>query len=332
MKKKLLLTALVAVMAFTLCGCSSQSENDSNETTNIDNGQKIDTSNINYDYKLDTNASYQGVSLMVDKNWIINSPQSYNYYVKPDDQNTHFSIQTVKYGQTKTLNEAWSEFTTGSKEPETISEWSEDGIDYQIGIVDDNKNDEFAYWLLSGFDSSNDKGFLLWLTPNSDYWNKEQSEKLFYDVVDTVSYDSSKTTIDYKEEFKKQNEDKDESNKTDNNPGSSKDNPVKFTYDWYKGNSLNREGKWTVAPCMITNSFQDSGERYLVATLANDDATLSDIEILVPPSEDGITDDIEVGDVIVLLGTTDEMMKVSIGNNDLGFIPTINPVEIEVAP
>lgn len=111
-----------------------------------------------------------------------------------------------------------------------------------------------------------------------------------------------------------------------------REHPKKFDYDWYKSGTFHsRDGAWTVMACMITNEFKQDGDKYYIATVANDDATLSDVDVLILPSENGVEDEITTGDVITLLGTTSEMMKVSIEGNDLGYLPSINPVEITVA-
>lgn len=322
MKKKLLITALVAVFALCLVGCS-------------DNQAQEDADSL-------TEASLYWMNYKVPANWSEDtSDGSFSNTYKSDNGSTAvFSIQAgVDFpdDHKEYLDSLISDlnnqgFSTFENEQESTLGNSPKYI-YDIGAS--NQNGDFkgkACFILNGHALY----YAIVCSPSDLY---DDYSNLINQIVESINFDetseplgSTDTDDSSGNSSDSKNTTKDESKKTNNKPGSSKDNPVKFTYDWYKGNSLNREGKWTVAPCMITNSFQYSGERYLVATLANDDATLSDIEILVPPSEDGITDDIEVGDVIVLLGTTDEMMKVSIGNNDLGFIPTINPVEIEVAP
>ena len=111
-----------------------------------------------------------------------------------------------------------------------------------------------------------------------------------------------------------------------------KDHPKKFDYEWYKSGQFHaRDGAWTVMACVITNSFTNNNEEYYVATVANDDATLSDVDVLILPSTTGVEDGLSVGDVITLLGTTDEMTQVTIGKTYQKNLPSINPVEIQIA-
>lgn len=113
----------------------------------------------------------------------------------------------------------------------------------------------------------------------------------------------------------------------------SKDHPKKFDYDWYKSGQLNsRDGAWVAAACMVSIAFQHDGERYLVATIANDDATLSDHDVLLQEKSGISFESYEEGSVLTILGTTEEMKQVSIGKNYSEWLPTINVVEVMEAP
>lgn len=112
----------------------------------------------------------------------------------------------------------------------------------------------------------------------------------------------------------------------------SREHPKKFDYDWYKRNKNNRGGEWVVAACMVSKTFQSDGEQYLVATIANDDATLSEHDVLLRATEEASLDNIVEGDVLAILGTTDEMLEVTLGKSYQEWLPTINVVQVDVAP
>ncbi|BAK45570.1 hypothetical protein [Eggerthella sp. YY7918] len=107
---------------------------------------------------------------------------------------------------------------------------------------------------------------------------------------------------------------------------------MKFDYDWYKSNRNNREGVWIATACMVVKTFQSDGELYLVATIANDDATLSNHDVLLQATEEVSFDEVIDGDVLAILGTTEEMNQVTIGKSYSEWLPTINVAEMEVAP
>ncbi|WP_158295196.1 FIVAR domain-containing protein [Eggerthella lenta] len=112
-----------------------------------------------------------------------------------------------------------------------------------------------------------------------------------------------------------------------------RDHPQKFDYDRYKaGNYHARDGEWVAAACMVSRTFQSDGERLLVATIANDDATLSDHDVLLQSTEEASFDGIEEGDVLAILGSTEEMKQVTIGKSYQEWLPTINVVQVDVAP
>ena len=107
----------------------------------------------------------------------------------------------------------------------------------------------------------------------------------------------------------------------------------KFAYEWYKaGDRYKRDGTWTTAACMVKSTFNDGENRLLVATIANDDASLSDCDVLLQPTNSASFDEIDQGDVLAILGTTEEMKVVTIGKTYKETLPVINVVELEIAP
>ena len=113
----------------------------------------------------------------------------------------------------------------------------------------------------------------------------------------------------------------------------SREHPKKFDYDQYKAGYLDaRDGAWVAAACMVWKTFQSDGEQYLVATIANDDATLSEHDVLLRATGEAPLDDVVEGDVLAILGTTDEMLQVTLGKNYKEWLPTINVVQADVAP
>lgn len=195
-----------------MSGCSDQTQENDNPYTN---------------YELSTVTTYQGVSIFVDKNWEISSPEPYYYYIHIDDNNSHFSIQTSTKGDTKDLDTAWKAYTTGDITPEVSKSWSEDGIDYQLGKVY-NESDQ-VFWLMTGIETATNKGFFFWLTPDGDTWSEDQSEKVFDDVSDTLTYNPSLTFLDYHEAAKQ------------NNPSSASNKPSSTTDNASEDDSDSRE-------------------------------------------------------------------------------------------
>lgn len=112
-----------------------------------------------------------------------------------------------------------------------------------------------------------------------------------------------------------------------------REHPQKFDYDRYKAGGYHaRDGEWVAAACMVSKTFQSEGEQYLVATIANDDATLSEHDVLLRATEEASLDDVVEGDVLAILGTTDEMLEVTLGKSYQEWLPTINVVQVDVAP
>lgn len=112
-----------------------------------------------------------------------------------------------------------------------------------------------------------------------------------------------------------------------------REHPKKFAYEWYKaGDRYKRDGTWTTAACMVKSTFNDGENRLLVATIANDDASLSDCDVLLQPTNSASFDEIDQGDVLAILGTTEEMKVVTIGKTYKETLPVINVVELEIAP
>lgn len=112
----------------------------------------------------------------------------------------------------------------------------------------------------------------------------------------------------------------------------SRDHPKKFDYDWYKNNSGNvRDGSWVAAACIVSITFQDDGERYLIATIANDDASLSNHDVLLQATKTASLDDYAAGSVLAIVGVTEEMKHVTTGSYS-EYLPTINVVEVQEAP
>ncbi|MDN0056350.1 hypothetical protein [Collinsella ihumii] len=105
----------------------------------------------------------------------------------------------------------------------------------------------------------------------------------------------------------------------------------KFTYDWYMENNYHREGAHVGAAGMVTTTFRDDSNRYLVVTLANDDATLSDNDVLIMPSSRDDLESYAVGDVLAIFGTTYQIQVVSTSDGYSGNLPAIIAVEIRVA-
>lgn len=214
MNTRTVVALLSIVMSIsTLSGCQSGS-NTSEPAPTAEQNSSQDSQSA-HSYTLDTNYCYQGVSIKGDASWSINQPKDYNYYVHIDKpNNSHITIQTALHGQTKTLTDAWAEYTNASDGPETIDSWESDGVIYNTGCYDD------SYLMMSGYESATGKGFLLWITFDTDSWTSGQAEKLFEGIVESLTYDPSQTTIDYKDAFRSGNS-QDTPNTGSGDPGSS---------------------------------------------------------------------------------------------------------------
>lgn len=188
------LVAALALSLSALPGCGVSQVDSSTESESETSASQKNELTDDFDF--------QGVSIKVDPSWRVVSPSEdddLSATIVIDSSNTRITIQTVLHGQTSTLEGAWGEFTNwdSSSDPavhETDS-WSEDGIDYITGTYRD------SYYLLAGTDKATGKGFLLWLTVNTDSWDKDDAERLFNALTNSVSYDPTETTIDYKEEW-----------------------------------------------------------------------------------------------------------------------------------
>lgn len=203
MKTRIAIALLSAVLSFgALSGCQSgPSASEPSSTTEQIEQESSQTNQSIHDYVLDTDYSYQGVSIKGDSNWSVNQPEDYNYYVHIDKpSNSHITIQTALHGQTKTLADAWAEYTNASDSPETIDSWESDGVVYNTGYYGD------SYLMVSGCESASGKGFLLWITFDADNWTSSQAEELFEGIVGSLTYAPSQTNLDYKDAFRADNQ------------------------------------------------------------------------------------------------------------------------------
>ena len=187
---------VVMVLLLSLCGCQSEAKSPENDAPTAQSESTVSNADCP-DYNLSQEFSYQGVTIMGDQDWEINDPKAYDYNLqidKPD--NSHITIRSALYGQTATLDDAWAEYTNAEDNPVTEESWDADGVTYNSGYYGDN------HLLLSGCETSSGKGFLLWMTFDTDNWTHDQAKELFDKLIDTLSYDPNQTNLDYKEAFR----------------------------------------------------------------------------------------------------------------------------------
>ena len=103
---------------------------------------------------------------------------------------------------------------------------------------------------------------------------------------------------------------------------------IKFDYDWYMENYNHRDGEYVAGAFMVTHTFQSGGRRYLVATLANEDATLSDHDVLLMPSAEQDLSGYQVGDALPVFGATHEMQQVTLQDGYDEALPAIDVLYI----
>lgn len=103
---------------------------------------------------------------------------------------------------------------------------------------------------------------------------------------------------------------------------------IKFDYDWYMENYNHRDGEYVAGAFRVTHTFQSGGRRYLVSTLANEDATLSDHDVLLIPSAKEDLSGYQVGDALPVFGTTHEMQQVTLQDGYDEALPAIDVLYI----
>lgn len=99
----------------------------------------------------------------------------------------------------------------------------------------------------------------------------------------------------------------------------------KFDYQTYMDNSDVRDGKKVALVCMVKMAVNTSDGRCLVVTLANDDATLSDDDIILLSSASDDLTEYNARDILTVFGETHEMMKLT---TDGGFSDTLPVVVV----
>ncbi len=99
----------------------------------------------------------------------------------------------------------------------------------------------------------------------------------------------------------------------------------KFDHQTYMDNSDARDGKKVGLVCMVKMAVNTSDGRCLVVTLANDDATLSDDDIILLSSASDDLTEYNAHDILTVFGETHEMMKLT---TDGGFSDTLPVVVV----
>ena len=149
-------------------------------------------------YTLDTDYSFQGVTIKGDSKWTVDQPVPHDYYVTFDEpDNSHFSFYSFLDNQASTLDGAWEAIASPAEGAriELTQSWNKDGVVYKSGRYS-NVDTCTDHFIVSGNEVKTGKGFLLTCSVNSYNWSNEMTEKLFNAVLETLTYDPSQTTWD----------------------------------------------------------------------------------------------------------------------------------------
>lgn len=73
------------------------------------------------------------------------------------------------------------------------------GIKFTTGEYNNPCQASAITWVLAASEVSTGKGFVLSFSSGRDTLDEDAQKRVFDDVIDTLSYDSSKTTMDYKD-------------------------------------------------------------------------------------------------------------------------------------
>lgn len=186
MPKRFIIIVCIVFSVFSFCGCQSSSLSIDSETKSS--------------FTLDSTFSFQGVTIPGSAKWEISQPKEYNYYLKMNDGvNSRIDITTALYGQTDTLTNAWHEFTTAESDPIKDESWENNAVTYSAGNWTNNAG--MTFYMISGFEASSGKGFLVTISLSPDTWNEADAKALYTAIKESITYNPSETTMDYKEAF-----------------------------------------------------------------------------------------------------------------------------------
>lgn len=316
------------------------------------------------DYGLTKDVQVGGVVLKVDPNWKEFSNDYGVSFIGDTESVTVMQFKANTVDDMESLEENTGIDTPTQNNFDEVDKWTNEEIDFTSYSYDASYQDYYV-----AFGTGPNADIVIYVTADNDAEDSANTmSALFHSVsFDTTFIDKSElqTLIDSQAEYKesdfpaeawsnyvsaldeaKRVLDRDDVTQSDIDSAASnlsskernllnatdKDHPKKFDYDWYiDGQYKARNGAWVAAAVMVSHTFQDDGQRYLVATLANDDATLSEHDILLQPTEADDLSGYSVGDVLVVVGTTDEMMRVTLSaenyNEDC---PAINVQDISI--
>jgi hypothetical protein len=205
MRTPLVIACALSLALLPACGTnqsSSQTSDSGNSSEATSSSSTEDGSAKSYDLSKEVN--HQGVSLKIDPTWNVYQHGEADWGFTIDEGNDRTclaALRTALHGQTKTLDSAWSEYTNAGSSPITEKTWSSDGMDYNLGSWTNNGGS--LSMMVSGYDPSTQKGFLLWVTYSPDAWSDDDARSMFGKLADTITWDADDTTVDYKDEWQK---------------------------------------------------------------------------------------------------------------------------------
>ena len=260
---------------FLLTGCSASSN---------DSGSKGSSANFDFSYELTEEVSFQGVTMRIDPSWAVNDSNEGTYSFSIDDDNDRFGVQTVLHGQTSNLDSAFSEFfNADGGMPNELDRWSDSGIDYISGEYNVESNSSIT-WILAGSEKSTGKGFVISFTAGKDRFSESEQKHIFDDLVETVEYDSDKTTMDYKDWWRESQGSSDsEKSSSSSSSSSSGFKAILTSLGTFESSTVDGSGDDVVdlpqpgTPCLMTISHNGSGN-FAVHTV---DSSGSNVDLLV---------------------------------------------------
>lgn len=194
MNNKVAALCVAALLSGTIVGCQSTST--TSGTLSQESSSIAETEDSEDSVQSSVEYSYQGVTIYGNAGWTASQPNEYEYYIQVNNpSHCSISVRTALHGQTESLSSAWAEYTTAVDSPVVTDSWENAGINYSAGYYNDN------YMMVSGCDQSTGKGFLLLVALSNGDRTDSAAEELFDGIANSISYDPSQTSVDYKEAF-----------------------------------------------------------------------------------------------------------------------------------
>lgn len=242
------------------------------------------------------------------------------------------------------------------------SSWTDDGTNYRLYKRSDDDDDDPCDAVLIGNSDSAD--FAVWCHSDDDYHQYDLAEE----VLKKVSFDADSTPEVDKSELEDylSSNSRDQSSYLDqtwgiysqrlqeaqdviNNDDATQDEVdvaldnlktadqglvptpesgqyTTFSADWYNSHT---DGSLMGFPGLVSKTFRSGTDRYLIVTVANQDASLSDQSIVVMPSRFDNLESYNEGDAVNVFGKTSTLKDVTVGTLS-GTFPAVEVTKVIV--